>query len=401
MAVYSYVGMSNDERTVRGTVAADTARSARDQLRDEGIAVQSIEELGQRSSAGWLSSLTARRSRQQWTTAAHELSMMLRAGIPLTEGLDTLADQYRGGFRESIIRLREKVSSGSSLAEAMAGQPNVFDVASVRLVEVGENAGNLESVLQELADLRQRMQAFGDKVLTALLYPVFLVVFGLAAGVFLMTWVLPPLLENLEETLDVLPLPTRIARFVSEILLAHGWWLSIVGVALVLASIAGLRTQTGRLALDRELLRLPVIGPLVRKQGVARIAMVVGLLSRSGVTLNAAMELAAASTQNRVLQSALQDCCRDMASGQDIADSLKKSNAFPPLAVRVFSVGQESGDIDEMLIRLGEDYNQQLQTATSRVTALVEPVLILFLAVFVGFLLLATILPILEAGQIQ
>lgn len=401
MAVFSYVGVSDEQHNVRGTVAADTARSARDQLRDEGIAVQSIQELGQPTSGSWFASLTARQSRQHWTTAAHELSMMLRAGITLTEGLDTLADQYRGGFRESIVRLREQVASGHSLAEAMSDQPNIFDVASVRLVEVGENAGNLETVLQELADLRQRMQAFGDKVLTALLYPVFLVVFGLAAGVFLMTWVLPPLLENLEETLDVLPLPTRIARYISEILLGHGWWLAIVVVALVVVAIAGLRTERGRFLLDRALLRLPVIGPLVRKQGVARIAMVVGLLSRSGVTLNAAMELAASSTQNRILQSALRDCCRDMASGRDIADSLEQSNAFPPLAVRVFSVGQESGDIDEMLIRLGEDYNQQLQTATARVTALVEPVLILFLAVFVGFLLLATILPILEAGQIQ
>lgn len=401
MAVYSFLGSSAESPKVRGTISADTPRSARDQLREKGIRVQTLRPLTADARAGWIGEIRDRRCRRLWAVAVHELSMLLRAGIPVTDAIETLAEQYRGPFQQSLKRLSEQVSAGSGLAEAMQAQPGVFDRASVRLVEVGENAGNLDVVLEELAELKQRMQQFGDKVFTALLYPGFLVVFGTAAGIFLMTWVLPPLLENLEETLTELPWPTRVAKAISETLLAHGWWLAVTVAVGIVVVTAAFRTPAGRESFDRWLLKLPGLGPMVRKQAVARVATVVGLLSRSGVTLNSAMELAAESTENRVMRRALRDCCVDMTAGREIADSLQRSGAFPPLAVRVFAVGQDSGEIDDMLIRLGQDYNQQLQTATQRVTALVEPLLILILAVFVGFLLLATILPILEAGQIQ
>lgn len=401
MPVFSYSGLNEKRTAVRGTIAADSPRQAREQLRGNGVVVQSLKEFQRFRGAGWLSSLAMRRARSQWTTGSHELSMLLRAGIPLLESLDTLSAQHRGAFRTAIVQVRDRVASGSGLADAMAENPQVFDVASVRLIEVGENAGTLEAVLEQLSDYKQRMSQLGDKVFTALLYPAFLVVFGLAATIFLMTWVLPPLLENLQETVKVLPWPTRVAKGMSDLIVGYGFWLLLGALIIVGAIVTALQSVPGKAFLDRQLLRLPWIGPMLVKQNVSRIAMIVGLLSRSGLTLPAAVQLAATSTNNSILRKALESACEDMASGKELAESLERSGVFPPLAVRVFSVGRDTGKLDDMLTRLSDDYNQQLAVSSARLTALIEPILILVLAVFVGFLLLATILPILQAGNLQ
>jgi len=401
MPLFSYNGLSANRIAVKGSTVADSPRQARDQLRSQGIVVQSLQESNPTTSRSWLPSLSSRRGRTQWTTGSHELSMLLRAGIPLLEALDTLAAQHSGAFRTAIIRVRDRVASGSSLADAMLENSDVFDIASIRLIEVGENAGTLETVLEQLSDYKQRMAQFGDKVFTALLYPAFLLVFGMIGTIFLMTWVLPPLFENLEETVSVLPWPTRIAKAMSELVVGYGLWLLAAFIIITVVLVALLRTNSGKEWLDRMLLRLPGIGPMLIKQNVSRIAMIVGLLSRSGLTLPNAVQLAASSTNNSVLRKALETACEDMASGKELSESLARSGIFPPLAVRVFSVGRDTGKLDDMLTRLSDDYNQQLSVASARLTALLEPVLILVLAVFVGFLLLATILPILQAGNLQ
>lgn len=403
MAVFVYRGSNPDERNVKGTILADSPRHARDQLRERGIVVHAIDEQ-QRGDVSILQSLGQfgyRKARAQWGLVAHEMSMLLSAGIPLLEALDDLASQHRGAIRTGILKLRDKVESGASLAAAMEEQPMIFDPASVRLVEVGENAGKLEVVLAEVAEFKLQLSEFKDRVTTALLYPIFLACFTLAAMLFLMTWVMPPLLESLEESLTELPLPTQIAKSISDLLVGYGWWI-LAGMIMMIAAIAvWLRSPFGRRLVDRLVLRIPILGPILIKQSVARIATIVGLLSRGGVMLTTAVQLAAKSTRNTVLQEALFDAERAMVAGGDIADSLRASGCFPSLAIRFFAVGQESGKLDEMLQKLASDYNKQVATASARITAFVEPVMILILSVAVGFLLLATILPILEAGNVS
>ena len=399
MPVFAYSGVSTERAPVKGTIAADSPRQARDRLRADGVTVQKIAEFSQAPAGGLLAMLAARRGRSQWAMAVHDLAMLLHAGTPMIEALDTLAAQHRGGFRDALLAIRDRVAAGSSLAEALAQRPDLFDEASVHLVEVGESAGNLEDVLEQLADFKQRMLAVKDQVLTALLYPVFLVCFGTAAAVFLMTSVLPPLLESLSDQIDTIPWPTQVVKAVSDLLLAYGWWLAAATIGLAAAAAASVRTDRGRVWLHRQILRLPVIGPMALRQAVGRVAMIVATLSKSGVVLTRAIELAARSTDNRVIREALVECGERVGSGEDVAAALGATGVFPPLAVRVFAVGQESGRLEEMLTRLASDYDRQNATLSARLTALLEPVLILVLAGFVGFLLVATILPILEAGN--
>jgi type II secretory pathway component PulF len=326
--------------------------------------------------------------------------MLLYAGIPLLDGLDTIAKQQSGTFQTILMGVRDRVAGGASFAEALAERPDVFDAASIHLVEVGENAGNLEHVLEQLANFKLQMMETKDQVLTTLIYPAFLIVFGIGSSIFLMTYVMPPLLENLLDSLPALPWPTRIVKGISDLLLNYGLLIAVIIIAVVAAVLAYIRTERGQLAWHRWLLRLPLVGPMMAKQGVSRIAMIVGTLLRSGIVLTSAFDLAAKSTDNRVLRDALKECGKRMSAGEDVAEALERSGVFPPLGVRVFAVGQESGRLEEMLERLAADYDRQVSIAAKRFTALLEPVLIVVLAVFVGFLLFATILPILEAGNV-
>ena len=402
MAVFHYTGVKSDSSIVRGTVSADTPRQARDQLRGEGVRVKQIDEAGTTSTNMKVAfALPLRSFRFQWATAIHEMAMMLHAGIPILDALDTVADQNRGPFRVAMLKVRDRVASGSSLAGALAEQPKLFDPASIHMVEVGENSGTLDSVLQQLAQFKRKQLTLRDSVTTALVYPLFLTCFGTAAAIFLMTSVLPPLLDNLEETVEVLPWPTQIARHLSNMLLDYGWLLGALVMGILFSLIWILRTEWGQRYWHQKLLKLPILGPMTVKQGVSRIAMIIATLSRSGIELTKAVELAERSTSNRVFKNALKQLGERIAAGEDVSDALAKDGAFPPLAVRVFSVGQESGKLDEMLFQLADDYDEQVATASARLTALLEPALILVLAAAVGFLLLATILPILEAGNVM
>lgn len=399
MAVYQYKALDANQRSVRGTVVADTPRQARDVLRERELQVLQVNESTGRTSSNLFTGYSRRRFANQWATCTHELSMLIGAGIPLLEALDTVIEQH-AGFNTALLKVRDEVAAGSSLSEAMRQRDDLFDPLSIHMVEVGENTGNLDVVLGQLSSFQRRMFQLKDRVLTALTYPAILVVFTTLATIFLMTYVMPALLENLQDTMDRLPWPTRVVKAISDALLQNAWWLVIAIPLAGIAAFVFLQTSAGRRWWHRSLLQLPLIGNMALKQSLSRSAMVIATLTKSGVVLTHALELAAKSSNNSLVRDALQECREAVDAGQDVAPALRQSGIFPPLAVRIFSVGQESGRLDEMLERLASDYDQEVATMSSRLTALLEPVLIILLSVLVGFVLLATILPILEAGNV-
>jgi type II secretory pathway component PulF len=297
--------------------------------------------------------------------------------------------------------LHERVSAGVGLAEAMAEQPGVFDPLCIHMVEVGENTGTLESVVDQWAEFRERSIGLKDRVVTALTYPAVVFIVGIIVTLFLMTYVIPMLLENLLNAGKELPLPTRIVKGMSDLLVGHGVLLTILAAGALVGLVAALQTTAGKRAWCWTLLRLPLVGPMARKQAIGRIAMIVSALMKSGIEFVRAVEITAHSTANVILREALEQSSRDVGAGQDIGRALERTGVFPPMAVQIFSVGQESGRLEEMLERLSADYDRQVTRSSERLTAALEPVLILTLAIFVGFLLLAVMLPILEAGNVS
>lgn len=276
----------------------------------------------------------------------------------------------------------------------------MFDSLCIRMTEVGESSGTLDSTLRHWAEYKEKSLQFRDRVVTALTYPIFVGLTGVIVTIFLMTFVLPMLLESLLNSGKPLPLPTRIAKFGSDLFVRHGMEIVIgIGILIVMFVLA-IRTQRGRWIWHAFLLKLPVFGLLSRKQAVSRIAFLIATLTKSGVPFLQALELTARSTDNLIIRQALQDAAEAVRSGHDIAPAMQQTDAFPMSVIQVFSVGQESGRLDEMLERLAEDYDRQVSKTTERLATILEPVLILALAIFVGFILFATILPILEAGNV-
>jgi len=385
-----------------GTIAADTPRQARDLLRERGLVVRDLSSAsagrGATSAVKWRR--VSGRKRAEVSDFIREVATLLGVGVPLLETLETLARQHKGRFQTTILLLRDRVAGGASLGQAMREHPGAFDELAVNITEVGEDAGTLDRSLLRLAEFRERSEQFRGRIATALIYPTIVLTVAIAASLFLMTFVVPRILEPLIEQGQELPLPTRVVKGFSDFLVAW-WWLIAACVAALFAGFGVLvRTPRGRGLWDRAVLRIPILGELIRKQAIVRVCVVVATLLKSGVVFVRAVQIAQRTTANRVLRQALAECERAITAGGDIGEAIDRSGAFPPMVVQVFAVGQQSGRLEEMLERLGETYDQQVATSAARFTAVLEPALIVLLAIVVLFIVLATVLPILEAGNV-
>jgi len=399
MPVFSYKSVDPRGLVSQGTLSANSPYEARAEIRERGLRLLVLaEQSPPRPFIAW--NTAPGRYSARFASVLGELATLLGTGIPLLEAMKSVAHQQPRLVHTALMRLRDRVSGGASLTEAMAEQPEMFDTLCVRMTEVGENSGTLDITLRHWADYKERSLMFRDRVTTAVTYPAFVAVIGIFVTIFLMTFVLPMLLESLIESGKPLPLPTQIAKLGSDIFVHHGKELILVFVLFVIGLVILIKTPKGRWCWHAFLLKLPVFGLLARKQAVSRIAFLIATLTKSGVPFLSALELTAKSSENLIIRQALLDAADAVRSGHDIAPALQKTDTFPMSVIQVFSVGQESGRLDEMLDRLAVDYERQVAKTADRLATILEPVLIVTLAVFVGFILFATILPILEAGNV-
>ncbi|HSZ54307.1 MAG TPA: type II secretion system F family protein [Tepidisphaeraceae bacterium] len=404
MAVFLYKAIDPATEDVSGTIAADTPRQARELLRERGLIVRDVRDYQPaRRDGGRTRSLprwSSRRGlRHHATTLVRELSTLLGVGVPLLEALDTIARQHKGRFHAVVVTLRDRVSAGASLAAAMGEQPRVFDELCVNITEVGEDAGTLDSSLDQLAEFRERSEQLRGKIGTALIYPAIVSTVAIFASLFLMTFVVPKILQPLLEQGLPLPFPTRVIKGASDFVLTW-WWALLSGIGVIVTAVGlSMRSPAVRFRWHAMLLRLPLLGELVRKQTIVHISVVLSTLLRSGVVFVRALQISQRTTINVVLRDALRRCEITVSAGGDIGQALEQTGAFPPLVIQIFALGQQSGRLEEMLERLAKDYEKQVSSAAQRLTAVLEPVLIVVLALFVLFIVMATVLPILEAGN--
>ena len=402
MAVYEYTatGVGRGRTPLRGTITADSARQARDQLRAQGLSIRDVVEQKPGKQRDRLSRYLISRQASHVTGLLQELATLLAAGIALLEALDTIQRQHTGRLQQAILLLRDHVAAGGNLAEAMKLQPELFDDLCVNIVSVGENSGTLDQALQRLVEFRRRSAGLKNRVASALMYPFIVMFVGIGVSLFLMTYVVPNVLSVLVDTGKELPFATVVIKTMSDLLLGWWWALLLGGGGLFAAVSAVLRTERGRMAWHRLQLKLPLFGELIRKQAIARMAMVMATLLRSDMVFIRAVQIAQRTVHNRVIREALEVCERAVYAGRDIAAALEKTDAFPPLVIQVFAVGQASGRLETMLEDLASDYDTQVDITSNRLTALLEPLMMIVLAIAVGFIAFATILPILEAGDV-
>ncbi len=322
---------------------------------------------------------------------------MIGAGLPLLQSLNILARQTdRGSFRKVVRRLIHDVESGETLAGAVGRHPRVFSELSVNMVAAGEAAGALDTVLVRLAEFLEKNSALGRKIRTAMVYPAMIVGVAVPTVAILLVFVIPTFQTMFASSGVPLPLPTRIVIGASEVVKSSWWMLLIAGAACLVVLDRARRTDRGRLLSDRLLLSIPVLGSMLRKAAVARFTRTLGTLVASGVSILEGLEVTARTAGNRVIHDAVMKSRASIAGGNTIAGPLEESGAFTPMVVRMVEVGEQTGGLDEMLARVADFYDEEVDSALEALIAAVEPLMIVVLGVVVGGMIVAMYLPIFD-----
>lgn len=399
MPVFAYQAQDRSQSQRNGTITSDSAALARLALRAQGLTVHRLAPAREGGRRRWPGNGARRRSNllaEIW----RQLSLLLRAGIPLAESLEVLGRQHRGAALVLLRELHEAVRGGQSLTDAIRQRPAWFDPLSVSLVRIGESSGALDQALAELADYATRRQGLRNQLVNVLVYPAILCLVALGVILFLMSYVVPQLADVLASAGQALPMPTRLVQAASDGILC-GWPILIgalggAGAALVLT----LRIPRARRTLHRGLLRIPLAGDLLRKHWMSRLALMLAMLLRSNVQFVAALRTIRLGGGPGLLADELERLERCVEAGSTIAAPLKDSRVMPPLVVHVLAVGQDTGELPAMLEELRQGYEKEVQIASTRLLAVLEPALIILLAGIIGFVVFAALLPILETTRI-
>ena len=391
MASFSYTALDARGGETAGTIQASDARTAAAQLRQRGLRVLGVTE-----SAGEggglareidLSSLAALRSvsNQSLVFFFRQLSFMLRAGLPVMQALELAHAQVSGGRLQQIIaRMLKDIESGSQLSQAMARHSDVFSRLSVNLVIAGENTGELDRIVDRLATHLEKKGALRAQMINAMIYPVVVVLAALGVGTFLVLKIIPKFGQFLASQGKPLPPSTQFLIDLSAFVVANGVWLLGLIAAFVAAAVAAYNTAHGRLALDRLLLKLPVMGKLLMNGSMAQMNWGLAMLLKSGVTVYDGLRIASGLLSNRILSGLLQNAADTILTGRDLAGSLR-APVMPVLVTQMIAVGERTGTLDHVMQELGGFYEHQLEVGIKRLSAMIEPALILVIGGMVGF----------------
>ena len=404
MPVYEYRALNTSGRAVKGIVDADSSRAARLKLRRNGIFPTELHEeaeaQGDKREFDVLRFLR-RVKLQEVAIMVRQLSTLLSAGLPLVESLTAIIEQVPNpALKKIVTQVRERVNEGSSLADAFAQHPRIFSSLFVNMTRAGERSGALEIVLERLADFTENQVAFRHKISAAMVYPILMTFVGIGVLGFLLGYVIPTVTQIFEDLKQTLPLPTLILMMASDAL-RRFWWVGVVVLALMLLGIDRYsRTEAGRLVLDRVKIKAPIFGPLALKVAIARFTRTLAILLRSGVPVLTSMDIVKNVVSNRVLEHVIEEARDNIREGQDIAPPLRRSQLFPPLATHMIAVGEKSGKLEDMLMRVADTFETDVETTVQGLTALIEPLMILLMGSVIGFIALSILLPIFQINQI-
>ncbi len=328
---------------------------------------------------------------------ARQFATMINSGLPLVQSLDILAKQTENvALRKVIEQVLYDVESGHTLADAMRQHPKIFSDLFVNMVAAGEAGGILDTILLRLAVFLEKVDALRRKIKGAMIYPGVVLSVAVIAVTVLLIFVIPTFQDMFEQAGVPLPGPTQFVIMLSELLQAR--WYVFAG-AIVAAGFAIQRyykTPQGQLVLDRLVLRVPILGPLQRKAAIARFTRTLGTLVSSGVAILDGLEITARTSGNRVVHDAIMESRASIAGGDTISEPLKKSGVFPPMVVQMINVGEQTGGLDEMLTKIADFYDEEVDAAVEALLSALEPVMIVFLGVIVGGMIVAMYLPIFD-----
>lgn len=410
MPVYAYKGVNQSGKPTKGTISADGLRAARVQMRSGGVFLTEINETNANQGEGtglttsgrglnFEINLPTRIPPMEIAMSTRQLATLVGAGVPLVESLSALVEQTEHRTLKGVFaQVRDKVNEGGSLADALVSTDR-FDNLYVSMVRAGEASGALEAVLARVADYLEDQVRLNSRVMSILTYPLFMLVFAAVVVGVMVTLVLPQITELLiSQNLD-LPWYTAAVIGFSDLLRGYWWLILIGGFGLGMLYRAIWRTERGRSALDRFWLSFPVIGRVIRYLAIARFTRTLGSLLASSVSIVQALNISKHVANNSVFEKAIDGAREGILEGAPLATPLRQCGEFPPLVTTMVEVGERSGDLEGMLIKVADTYEEQVETSISRLTSLLEPILILVMVGIVGIIIMAVLMPMLQLTE--
>ena len=402
MPRYHYIAIAATGKKVKGAITAESPYAARKQLRVRSVHASSITQISSRAeSRTALLSFLGRRNKTQIIDFTKQMATLLNSGIKLTESLSVLTLQISDArFRNAIVDVRDRVITGESFTDALKDYGDYFDVIYVSMVRVGEVTGSLGQSFLTIGNFMEKRQRVESKVMTAMIYPIVLVLFCIVAILVLTIKVIPKIGEQITRTGKELPWITE--RLMDFSYVMTSWWLLVVIasiVAIVWALKRFLRTSRGAYMRDKLLLSLPMFGPLIKQRVVARFASTLSTLLGSGLAMAESLRVVSEVTGNTIMKKAIQHSRERILAGADIATPLRDSGVIDPAIAHMVAVGEKSGELETMLKSISDNLESSTDVVIERLSAAVEPVIIIIMAAIVGVIAYATILPILEVSS--
>jgi len=336
-------------------------------------------------------------SAEQYVMYTAQLSSMLSAGFPLSTSLETMAEQTENSaLRDATVVVSQDVRAGASFSEALRKQPRIFPNLFVNMVAAGEVAGNLEEVLERLSAFMEKSAEFKQKIMTAIFYPIILIVFGTLVVIFIILSVLPTFVKMFTDSGVPLPLPTQVLYNINLVIRGY-WQVMLLALASFVVSFnIASKTKTGKAFIDRAVLEAPVTGPLSRKINVARFSRSLSSLLNAGVPILKSLETMEQTTDNAVFRDIAKKCYSYISKGGTLAEQLKASREFPAMPTRMVAVGEESGKLAQMLSKVADFYEMSVDYSVKRLTSILEPILLVVVGGMVGFIFASVLLPIFQ-----
>lgn len=409
MPVYQYHGYRNDGGAATGIIDAENVKVARLKLRKEGVYPTDVVEQGHAPSRSQekTHSRTERSIGRSTTLTSTDLALLTRqfatllvAGLPLVEALGVLVDQAeKKSIKALLADIREQIRGGKALSVVLETYEKDFSPIYVHMVRAGEASGALDQILFRLAEFLEKQLALKNKVTNAMLYPIIMLVIGSVILFFLITFVVPKITLVFAQQKQALPWPTVALMSVSQFF--ADYWMVLVGLVLggLYTTRRFIRTGAGRMMADRLILKSPLIGDVARMVSISRLTSTLSTMLASGVQLLDAMDVSKRVMNNRVLEETVETARQNIREGETIADPLKRSGEFPALVTHMIAVGERSGEMEEMLRRVSQIYDGEVERVIARLTSLMEPIMILAMGAIVLFIVVAILLPIFEMGQ--
>lgn len=398
MPMFAYKGVDAASKAVSGTIDAESDRAARSKLRKLKVMPTKIVLAGSGGIKGM--SFLQGVSVQDVAHMTRQMAILLGANIPLIDTLEALQDQVDNPLiKKALSEIKEKVSQGGRLADCMTEYPKIYSSIYINMVRAGEASGQLETVLRRLADYTESQARLKSKIKSAMMYPVIMALVAVAMVSFLILNVVPKILGVFAKTKQVLPLPTRILVAITDIAQNY-WWailLGVVGIFFLIKKYAA--SPTGRKKIDEIKMKVPLFGELTLKVAVARFSRTLSTLLKSGVQLLPGLEIVRNVMDNVVLCALIDETMANVKEGESLAEPLRRSGRFPSMFIHMIAVGEKTGALDNMLEKVAENYDSEIDTFVEGLTSVLEPVMIVVMGGVIGFIVLAIMMPIMQMSQ--